>query len=313
LGDRDLLRAILHLIRVFRNWLQEKSPIGKIFTLFITLACFGIWATGKIQQHDVLPLVPLDKLLLISFGMHTFAIFLFIIFSAGSPKDIRKEYLLALRAAKQFAGVWYAVWILLLVFWAIMTAIQGVTFIGRTPPAGLNYALDLLSMAGAGCLLLSYLVMVLPSTGEHNFRWPRVGFLLALGCIVPVGLNAGIAAISPAAANASNPFFETAEGMLAGVALALLVGRLESKFIGSPIWVLVLLYSYAVLQGSYRIVVEWPDTIEGKIQKLLITSIALTFKFVLFWHIRQNIVSGRITEYMKAYRLLPGRRAVPAL
>jgi hypothetical protein len=65
-------------------------------------------------------------------------------------------------------------------------------------------------------------------------------------------------------------------GFAAGLALALLVGRLESKLVGAPLYVTILLYLYAAIQGSF---VFLPDDLAVM---LLLTSIAFIFKVFLF-------------------------------
>jgi hypothetical protein len=95
-------------------------------------------------------------------------------------------------------------------------------------------------------------------------------------------------------------------GFAAGLSLALLAGRLESKLVGAPLYVNVLLYLYAAIQGSF---VFLPDDL---VVMLLLTSVAFIFKMVLFlfmaWFIDSGVVIFYLHEVRSLFNTMPKRR-----
>jgi hypothetical protein len=87
-------------------------------------------------------------------------------------------------------------------------------------------------------------------------------------------------------------------GVAAGVSLALLVGRLDSKFLGTPRSVLALLFLYASIQGSFPVVLSPDKDLANQIVKATIISIALLGKILLFGTIQWLMSTNRLLYYM---------------
>jgi hypothetical protein len=87
-------------------------------------------------------------------------------------------------------------------------------------------------------------------------------------------------------------------GAVGGVALALLIGRLESKTINAPIGVIALLYFYAVLQG---VMIDYGGVSEVEDFMFLL---ALALKSLLVLFLNWVLASERLTLYIHRLRIL---------
>lgn len=93
--------------------------------------------------------------------------------------------------------------------------------------------------------------------------------------------------------------FAGLSGLCAGVALALLVGRLDSRLIGLPVWTVILMYIYAVLQTDWLL---FPEHANWKIVLVIVALILKTFLFfVMTWLYK----SGVLFYYLERIRKPP--------
>ncbi|HXZ02162.1 MAG TPA: hypothetical protein VEI03_19365 [Stellaceae bacterium] len=275
-------------------------PLIQALTWIAALAHLAIWAGAYAQTHELISELPsLATIVKVAPIIQTIAILMLVIALKGPPPKPEAEYRFAIAASQQFAVAWSGVWIALFFFWLVRS---GAAFVGSRDLA--HYSLDVLSMAAAGLVLLSYLTMVVSSAGQDSLRWFQIVIRVILGCAAFI-LAEFLASIYTEKAHA---FFDACQGLFAGVMLALLIGRFESKLIGSPIWIVALLYAYAVLQFAYPIIVEHEtDDVSIQLRFLFVSSIALFLKILLFWHVRRIVVSGQLTDYMLQYRQLSER------
>jgi hypothetical protein len=91
--------------------------------------------------------------------------------------------------------------------------------------------------------------------------------------------------------------FELVSGMANGVALALLVGRVDSKFIDSPRAVVAVLYLYAIIQPL------WPF-LGAEPYRAILSTMALLLKVLLFLFVTFTVESGLLTWYFVQVRRL---------
>lgn len=89
--------------------------------------------------------------------------------------------------------------------------------------------------------------------------------------------------------------FKWVSGIVAGLVFALFVGRLDSKPLDTPSWMLALLYLYAVIQPGYAAF----DSLFGW---LVLTNLALYLKCLLFLHVSRRLESGAMLYYMYTIR-----------
>jgi hypothetical protein len=101
-----------------------------------------------------------------------------------------------------------------------------------------------------------------------------------------------------------NKLFEGSMGLVGGVfgavAMALWVGRLDSKFLMVPQGAIWALYFYAILQTSWFV---FPNADE---RLMVITGIALILKVVVYLVCSWLLSSGRLLYFFQELRLLYG-------
>jgi hypothetical protein len=84
----------------------------------------------------------------------------------------------------------------------------------------------------------------------------------------------------------------------AGAVIALLIGRLESRFINPPVYITAILYVYAAIQGAFVLFPQDPPLM------LTLTSLAFVFKIVFFLLMAWLIGSGVLTFYLAELRII---------
>jgi hypothetical protein len=87
-----------------------------------------------------------------------------------------------------------------------------------------------------------------------------------------------------------------ASGIAGGIAMALYVGRLQSKFLGPRAWLLIALYSYTAIQSLF-IFLEARQT-----AAIILIDLALALKCLLFLYMAWLFQSGRLLFYLVRVR-----------
>lgn len=225
--------------------------------------------------------------------VHTVVILMIAVFLSGIPRSQnRPEYNDALAASRQFVRVWRLLWVAFLIFYGARTWSQ---WTGMTDVYAVHLILDSLSLAATGSMLLCYIVLAFPAAPGDQFEF----FPIVLRIVVVGALLIAAEAVATYFSPDLKDFFDGAQGMIAGIITALLVGQLDSKLIASRGWIIVALYGYAVLQLAYPVL---ESTGADPFIPLIVLSLALVLKVLLFWHVQGIIVSGRIAYYMFEYR-----------
>jgi hypothetical protein len=150
-------------------------------------------------------------------------------------------------------------------------------------------------------LLFGYFVLRDPPSlvGERSHRWCGLTSLEWKGVV----LAAALAIVSVADAfwtwrgwHGSIHYFEWIGDAAAGVSMALLIARLESKMIAAPVALIALLYWYAVLQGV-PIGFGGPSEVES-LYYLLALALKSLFVLLMTW----VFASQRLTVYFQRLR-----------
>lgn len=218
--------------------------------------------------------------------------------------DARAEDEPALRLARVAAGdlrrYWGGAWS----FWVLLylaltaTALFGLTAAGPTSVARwTSVGLNLLQNATTVLLLLAYEVVARPTVREDLTRrqllpleaWLVFALLLSL-------IEATLVLL--AVPWSVQQWMGWASGFAQGTALALLVGRLDSKYIEPPAPVVALLYLYAAIQGA------WPVFQQHRELMLVLTFLALVLKCLLFLFVAWLFESRVIVFYLARVRAL---------
>lgn len=272
---------------------RGKVTVWALQALATALAAVpGVFELSRHGLPDWLENQPVRIALII----HALGIFVLLCAATPLPKmDPSKEYEPAIVASRRFVSTWYIAWTALFFFYAGRAASR--VFLEGTADTGWVWvahpAIDMLYMISAGLTLVCYLIMAL----EDDFAWFPTLFWVFGG---PLALLVAEAIIGAQVGEDAHFWFDTFYGLFAGTALALFVGRLESKLIGTSLPVVVLLYAYAILQLGYPFVSE-PD-LKYAPQLLWFTSIDLLLQILLFWHVRTLIVNRSLTCYMLQFR-----------
>jgi len=85
-------------------------------------------------------------------------------------------------------------------------------------------------------------------------------------------------------------------GIIGGIAMALYVGRLQSKFLGPPPLLVIALYSYTAIQSLFVFLEE------GQVAAVILMDLALFLKYVLFLYMTWLFQSGRLLFYLVRVR-----------
>jgi hypothetical protein len=100
-----------------------------------------------------------------------------------------------------------------------------------------------------------------------------------------------------------------ASGIAGGIAMALYVGRLQSKFLGPSPRLVIALYSYTAIQSLFVFLVEGPEAMVVSINAATVTSVAvilinvaLILKCLLYLYMAWLFQSGRLLFYFVRVR-----------
>ena len=210
-------------------------------------------------------------------------------------------------------------WRLLLLSWVFLYAFLAIT-------SYKGWELEILIASGANKLLGVKLIIfntlfnyantlmivlcfyVLNKNGEHQQEGPGAKKALpVIGVVAFVGGNLLLVAfLFIAQLSGENRVANLVTGIVAGIAMALFVGRLQSKFLGPPSWLLVALYSYTAIQPLF---VYLEQNSPGAV---LLIDVALILKCLLYLYMAWLFQSGDLLFYfarvMRTYRTVPEQR-----
>jgi hypothetical protein len=208
------------------------------------------------------------------------------------------------RALKQYANYWRWLlisWLSLYVFLAVLG------FKGLDLGIRLSLFNTLLNNWNTGMLFLCFYVLNKQIKDESEKRnladTPLIGFAFFLLMVLTVFEFMSVADISksfiPKGAS-------LASGIAGAIAMALLVGRLQSKFLGPRLWLLIALYSYTAIQPLF-LYLEKND-----IWAVVLIDFALILKCLLYLYTAWLLQSGDLLFYFarvrRIYRTVPEQR-----
>ncbi len=217
--------------------------------------------------------------------------------------DATASLRLAAAAASDFRRYWGAAWTCWLFLYLGLTA--GAIF-GLLPSSEVPYSsasrwlivgLNLIQNGATVMLLLGYEVLARP-TIEADLTRKQVlpteawlAFALLLPLLEAAVLGAGLSW-------QLQQWFGWISGFAQGTALALMVGRLDSKYLEPPTVVVALLYVYAAIQGA------WPMFQSHHQLMLVLTFLALVLKCLLFLFVAWLFESQVLLFYLERVRQL---------
>lgn len=146
--------------------------------------------------------------------------------------------------------------------------------------------LNCLNNAQSAVILLLFWVLTFPRDTKQLFM-----------IVLVVVLGTTVSALLDLAFKGS---MDLIGGLFAGVAIALWVGRLDSKFLMAPQLAIVALYFYAILQATWFVFHEESDRV------LVIAGLAMVLKVVIYLVSSWLLSSGRLLYFFQELRLRLG-------
>ncbi|MGA9768727.1 MAG: hypothetical protein WBV94_06795 [Blastocatellia bacterium] len=222
----------------------------------------------------------------------------------------------ASKAAQQFRQAWNRLWFFWLILyvglaahelWVIKTAGSIGWFVSkghlntmvRLYPTGWPLSLvgiNLLNNLQTMALFMCYLVVSRKTVEAHEDKSPLPWLKGVAVLIIITGVEVFLTMVVKMPIDSSPvgapELFRWLSGLGAGVALALLIGRLDSIFIGLHTWVVGLIYFYAVIQPGWEAFPEKPEV------KLILINLALFLKILFFLLIYWLFKSGVLLFYL---------------
>ena len=213
-------------------------------------------------------------------------------FTAPPLRDRFVKLQIAIEATKDFRRYWIGGWVCWGGLYLAMASIPH-PWGWRT-----RFLLNLVQNATTVCFVMSFLVLSARTIDESRRRkwWPR---LLGLAILVSLALPELLVG-SLAGEWSGREVFDWISGFSQGTAIALLVSRLGSLYVGAPVVVTSLLYLYAVIQGG------WPALTSNARPESLLTFVALGLKCLFFMLISWLLTQKLIVFYMRKARELDG-------
>lgn len=230
------------------------------------------------------------------------------------PKMLTHELADAVKASKQFLNLWIIAWVAWLALYVILS-LSEFQIIGDS--VSLHVAIDACNLANACCLFLCFQTMVERSTGafEEKYHTAVIRYTVACALIILaefVAVSVAAQMMSQAASQHVQLYFQCGNGIVSAIAISLLVGRLESLWIKSSLFLIVILYTYA----SIQILFPWlqifgqvsggpsPQFLSprGEEYRSVLATAALIGKMALFAEIGRITTAGVLTYYMYEYR-----------
>ncbi|HUD71175.1 MAG TPA: helix-turn-helix transcriptional regulator [Dongiaceae bacterium] len=272
---------------IFLDWLLSRGAWGVAIAAAGSVAAAGASLTW--------PERPWATLLTQTLAVTALLLWL----SDHRPKTFEKapaRVRIASMAAAQFAGEFRLAWLFWAAFYLWFAA-------AASWPGALGRAhwpiLNALQNAGSLCLVACYEVLTIRTvngaerprrSATMRYGWFVIAGLLVLEFALTGGAAGGIGAEGSAAR-----IFALGSGLTQGLALALLVGRLDDPHVGAgaPIFGL---YIYACIQGSYAMMPG--DTL----LEHLLTVIALPLKCLLCLVVAWCAESGILWSYLARLR-----------
>jgi len=283
----------------FGRWIRSLSRRAGVIVPLLSAAgssLVGVYslATRIVDNHWF-------RIGLFSFQVVVCLVLLFLIPKPKTETSVSRR---AATAIEQFVEAWERLWLCWVLLYLVWTAKEAVAIMFGAAAAdspywrfGLNLANNLQTMIFVVVYLVIAKSTVDPARAVSKLPWNR-GFAI-LACVTMLDFVATLAVTLTGVQEAFRPLVHFAStgmlwacGMASGAALALVVGRLDSKFTNPPTWSVVLLYLYALIQ------VPWVQFADNELVETVMVSAALVLKCLLFLVVAWMLQSGVLFFYL---------------
>lgn len=227
---------------------------------------------------------------------------LILLLAIQDPRTSFSKARRASKAAEQFKTAWmvlWSSWVLIYLAFSILALLNIYLAFDESQlyPYGLA-GLNLFNNIQTVALFMCYLVLARPTAvtvakEPPGLPWLK-GLIIAIIFFATEIICVLILSASDVKVDQVRDLFGLLSGLAAGLIMAMLVGRLDSKYLGIPTSIIVLLYFYVVLQ------VTWPTFFDGDEARYrdLILSLALAFKSIFFIVVHWLFERGILLYYL---------------
>jgi hypothetical protein len=238
-------------------------------------------------------------------GLLTFHCLVCVVLLFSIPKS-RADITIEPRAAtavEQFFEVWERLWVFWIFLYLLIATNAWMTFFDLPNGDGWLWASleNLFNNLQTMGLVLMYIVLT-KTTVDLKKAQSKLPWAKGLSVVAVVTTAEGFLrffhqnAPSVLSDTLSSPdIFRWLSGICAGVALALVVGRLDSKYVNPPTLVMPLLYLYAIIQPAWSVF----DNPEERLVRNVLMLVALALKCLLFIFVAWLLESGVLFFYLE--------------
>jgi len=226
-----------------------------------------------------------------------------------SARIERSQYPRSSRAVGQFVNCWWLTWVFWLALYTLF-AVKALLSVWRSPVQTLAMPItaileNLLSNLPALAIVLCYIVLAAPHSQDRS-EPPPLPWARWLAVVLALTVLEIILTVVPATSGSAHVVFRWISAFGSGVAMALLVGRFDSKLIDPPQWLIFLFYVYAVIQAGFAEFPEHPNL------AVVLINVALIIKLLLYGFVFWLFDSGVLLFYFERARTMdkyvPGER-----
>ncbi len=208
---------------------------------------------------------------------------------------------LAIESSDDLQKRWAVVWLLWFCLYAVLTISEAPWFLESSHAIAMTpwvlLLLNLVQNAVTISLISCYEIVARPTIRDDFSRLPTSRGTFWVAVVVTLVLGE-LMCFFFAPESGLQGWFGWVSGFGQGTALALLVGRFDSKYVDPPAGIIGLLYFYAAIQGA------WPALSADSNLMVVMTFAALVLKCLLFLFVAWLFESQVIQFYLARMRLL---------
>ncbi len=248
--------------------------------------------------------------LFIAFSLHTIVLAIFIItIPQPEPANIIADDSRAATALNQFRVtllflclLWFLQYAALLFIEALSMTPANEPIVNKETQVWLSGFVNLFNNATAVQFFALYLILISNTAGPGViYQFSEKQILLYVPILFWSSIDISFSAFFPESYSGSGDnfpwylFFGLVSGLLVGLSFSLVIGRLDTKIIGFPRWLIVLLFTYGLIQMTWPILSERSDFAQAA---PFVFGIALFFKILFFRAIRASMIDKSLAFYM---------------
>lgn len=284
---------------IFDNkWLQNLEGLGEIGLLGIPISGY-IWITGSTKN-------PANFIFYINDLGHI-ALLLFALLGFFPYLGIKKGKDEVTEAVHRFQIWIYALLITWLIFYIFRAVVDGAVLASRSPNLFADQISSYVNLFSAFCFFALYLTT--ENVGNSHLltdgRTVRIMVAIIVVGIIQFLADARIIKdVFPVTIDEVQVLAAILNGLIVGVAMALLIGRLDSRYIGLHKAIITTLYSYALIQPLFPYIFSRSPSGLQLIMQYVFIAAALLMKVIFLSSLGRLINERTLNFYIRRMRWL---------